>query len=99
MIKLAVILTLAALPATCQTIGTDLGIIAADIPTACGNASAYMTQVAQTPGVSSKLKQALTTANAKYAKYCGPAAQITADAATVVATIQTIIADIQKAQK
>ena len=88
---------LATTPTACQTIAVDLGIIAADLPTACGNLSALITQTAQQP-LPAKVAQALNTANAKYYRYCGTGAVVAANTAAAIATIQQIISDIQAAK-
>lgn len=88
---------LATTPSACQTIAIDLGVIAADLPTACGNVSAYLTQVAQSP-VPANVAQAIKTGEAKYGKYCGTAATVASNTAATIAVLQQIISDIQKAQ-
>ncbi len=88
---------LATTPSACQTIAIDLGVIAADLPQACGNLSALITQTAQSP-VPARVAQALNTANAKYYKYCGTASTAAANTAAAIATIQQIINDIKAAQ-
>jgi hypothetical protein len=81
-----------------SNVGTDLGILAADLPTACGNLIAAQTALAAVPGLPASAQTALTTGNANIAKYCGPAAAAVTDTQTAIAAVQAATAAITAAK-
>jgi hypothetical protein len=80
------------------TLGTDLGVLAADLPTACGNLIAAQTAVAGLSGIPANLKTALTNGNAVLTQYCGPAAVAVSDAQVAIGAVQAATQSITAAQ-
>lgn len=85
---------------TLNIVGTDLGIVAADLPTACGNGSAVISAAVQSGVVPSGSKAAsnLNKLNNAINQYCGPTSQALAATQGAINAIQLAIAAFQAAQ-
>jgi hypothetical protein len=81
-----------------SAVGTDLGILAADLPTACGNLIAAQTALAALPGLPAKAQTALNTGNANISKYCGPAAAAVTNVQTAITAVQAATVAITAAK-
>lgn len=87
-----------------RALGTDLGILAADLPSACGNlvaaltaASAFIPVSGATPTATAKQQGNIAAAQVAINKYCGPAATALTNTGTAISAIQSATVNLQQA--